>query len=173
MAVDSFPSYSLTPAKTEIFRILTQIAILVSVQNALGIVVPFCLAIVYVIQKVYLRTSRQLRFLYLESQSAVYSGFLDAVSSAYALSSPFYHHTWLFHLCLLLTKRSGSGGRRNHHPGVWMADQDGISELAARRHSLTSILLNAVSQAMAQLSTQSHGFGSGNSHHFHCHPIAG
>jgi hypothetical protein len=41
---------------------------------------PACMLLVYIIQKAYLRTSRQLRFLELEYRAEVFSDFLEAVS---------------------------------------------------------------------------------------------
>lgn len=39
------------------------------------------MVVVYVVQKVYLRTSRQLRFIELESRAAVFSSFLESVGN--------------------------------------------------------------------------------------------
>jgi ATP-binding cassette, subfamily C (CFTR/MRP), member 1 len=41
---------------------------------------PVCVVAIYLVQKIYLRTSRQLRLLDLEAKSAVYSSFLESVS---------------------------------------------------------------------------------------------
>jgi len=59
---------------------VTQAALLFVVQYYLLLTVPFCAVIVYYVQKIGLRTSRQLRFMELESQSAVYTSFLETVS---------------------------------------------------------------------------------------------
>ena len=56
-----------------------QVGLLVTVQRLLLLTLPVCLAIVYLIQRVYLQTSRQLRFLDLESRSEVFSSFLETV----------------------------------------------------------------------------------------------
>src|SRR3569833_3440673 len=45
----------------EVFKLMMQITVLLLVQYYLCFTLPFCCAIVYVVQKVYLRTSRQLR----------------------------------------------------------------------------------------------------------------
>ena len=63
----------------QVFRLLAQSAILLSVQKLMGTSVPLCLAVLYFIQKFYLRTSRQLRFLDLEMKSHVYTNFLETV----------------------------------------------------------------------------------------------
>ena len=67
---------------------ITQAAFLFVVQYYLLLTVPFCVAIVYTVQKIYLRTSRQLRFLDLESRSAVYTSFLETVSQFPLLAVP-------------------------------------------------------------------------------------
>ncbi|OBT68976.1 hypothetical protein VE03_01419 [Pseudogymnoascus sp. 23342-1-I1] len=63
----------------QIFKLLMQIALLFGVQKALIATLPFCIGAVYVIQRIYLRTSRQLRLIELESRSAVYSSFLETI----------------------------------------------------------------------------------------------
>lgn len=45
----------------------------------LAATIPFCFIIVYVLQKVYLRTSRQLRFLDIEAKAPLFSNFLEAL----------------------------------------------------------------------------------------------
>ena len=47
----------------------------------LVISLPICMVIVYAVQKLYLRTSRQLRLLELEARAYVFSSFLESVSS--------------------------------------------------------------------------------------------
>lgn len=63
----------------EIFKLVVQISLLLVAQKLLALTLPICVLTVYLVQKVYLRTSRQLRLLELESQSAVYSSFLESV----------------------------------------------------------------------------------------------
>lgn len=57
-----------------------QLVLLCMAQKWLALSLPACAGLVYVIQRVYLRTSRQLRFLELESRAAVLSTFLESVS---------------------------------------------------------------------------------------------
>lgn len=64
---------------TQISKLLMQIALLFIVQRWLTLSFPFCIILVYIVQKVYLRTSRQLRLLELESRAGVFSSFLDSV----------------------------------------------------------------------------------------------
>ncbi|KAK2053375.1 ABC transporter [Colletotrichum caudatum] len=72
------PPAILALSNAEVFKLVVQTTLLFSAQKFMTITLPFCLAIVYMIQRVYLRTSRQLRLLDLEAQSAVYSSFLES-----------------------------------------------------------------------------------------------
>ncbi|KAL6862008.1 P-loop containing nucleoside triphosphate hydrolase protein [Trichoderma novae-zelandiae] len=63
----------------QVFKIMVQTALLFAAQKLMAVTLPICIVTVYLIQKVYLQTSRQLRLLDLESQSAVYSSFLESV----------------------------------------------------------------------------------------------
>ena len=56
-----------------------QIILLFAAQKWLAVSLPACMLVVYVVQKVYLRTSRQLRFLELEAGAEVFSSFLESV----------------------------------------------------------------------------------------------
>lgn len=51
----------------------------------MGVTIPFVLVAVYLIQKIYLATSRQLRFLDLEARSPIYSHFLETIEGAVVL----------------------------------------------------------------------------------------
>ncbi|KAI1383398.1 ABC transporter [Hypoxylon trugodes] len=64
---------------TQVFKLLTQLILLFVAQKFLTVTLPICFAIVYIVQKIYLRTSRQLRLLELESKSAVLIDFLETV----------------------------------------------------------------------------------------------
>ncbi|KAH6645218.1 P-loop containing nucleoside triphosphate hydrolase protein [Truncatella angustata] len=63
----------------QVFKLLVQTTLLFSAQKIMSLTLPLCVATVYLVQRVYLRTSRQIRLLDLESQSAVYSSFLESV----------------------------------------------------------------------------------------------
>lgn len=84
---------SLVLIRAEVFKILVQAALLFAAQKLMAVTLPVCIVTVYLIQKVYLQTSRQLRLLELESQSAVYSSFLESVSHTSPRSQLFYHLT--------------------------------------------------------------------------------
>ncbi|KAH8803106.1 putative ABC transporter [Xylogone sp. PMI_703] len=70
---------ALSNLSTQIFKLLAQTIVLFIVQMWLVLSLPACVAVVYIVQKVYLRTSRQLRFLELESRAAVFSSILETV----------------------------------------------------------------------------------------------
>ncbi|KAJ5450830.1 ABC transporter integral membrane type 1 [Penicillium cf. griseofulvum] len=61
---------------------LVKLIILAVVAKYLAIVIPFAAALVYMTQKFYLRTSRQLRFLDIEAKAPLYTHFLELVSGA-------------------------------------------------------------------------------------------
>ncbi len=65
--------------RKETFKMIMQTALLFVVQRYVVLTLPLCIAVVYIVQRIYLRTSRQLRLLELESRSAVYSSFLETV----------------------------------------------------------------------------------------------
>ncbi|KNG91202.1 ATP-binding cassette transporter [Aspergillus nomiae NRRL 13137] len=65
---------------TQVFKLLVQATILFIVNPLMAVTLPFCIIIVYFVQRVYLRTSRQLRFLEIESKSALYSKFVEMVN---------------------------------------------------------------------------------------------
>ncbi|SCO78296.1 related to multidrug resistance protein [Fusarium oxysporum] len=82
---------SLPPAilslSNQVFKLLVQATLLFSAQKLLTATLPICVLVVYVVQRVYLRTSRQLRLLQLESQSAVYSSFLESIEGVVSIRS--------------------------------------------------------------------------------------
>ncbi|KAJ5885363.1 hypothetical protein N7495_009873 [Penicillium taxi] len=62
-----------------ITQVVGQMAVMVTSAPYLAITFPFLAALLYVLQKFYLRTSRQLRLLDLEAKSPLYTHFLDIV----------------------------------------------------------------------------------------------
>ncbi|KAF4636442.1 hypothetical protein G7Y89_g1648 [Cudoniella acicularis] len=64
---------------SQTFKLLSQSVLLFIVQSTMITTLPFCITVVYIVQKIYLRTSRQLRFIDIESRSEVYSSFLETV----------------------------------------------------------------------------------------------
>ena len=61
------------------FRLLSQCVLLGVVEPLMAITLPFTFLLVYIIQKFYLATSRQLRFLDLETKALVNSSFLETL----------------------------------------------------------------------------------------------
>ncbi|KAF7943713.1 uncharacterized protein EAE97_005783 [Botrytis byssoidea] len=72
---------------TQTFKLLMQVILLFIAQKWLVVCLPACILVVYVVQKVYLRTSRQLRFLELEARAGVFSSFLESVEGLETIRS--------------------------------------------------------------------------------------
>ncbi|KAH2977182.1 hypothetical protein KXW58_005982 [Aspergillus fumigatus] len=72
---------------TQIFKLLMQVILLCMAEKWLTMSLPACMLLVYVVQKVYLRTSRQLRFLELESRAGVFLNFLECVEGLETIRS--------------------------------------------------------------------------------------
>lgn len=64
---------------TQCCKMMAQIVILSLVQTKFAFVIPICAVIVYFVQNIYLRTSRQLRVLDLEAKASLYSGFHETI----------------------------------------------------------------------------------------------
>ncbi|OQD65677.1 hypothetical protein PENPOL_c005G03066 [Penicillium polonicum] len=62
-----------------ITQVIGQMAVMLTSSPYLAVAFPFLAALLYVLQKFYLRTSRQLRLLDLEAKSPLYTHFLDIV----------------------------------------------------------------------------------------------
>ncbi|KAF2713300.1 P-loop containing nucleoside triphosphate hydrolase protein [Pleomassaria siparia CBS 279.74] len=62
-----------------ITQVVGQMAVMLTSSRYLAISFPFLIALLYVVQRFYLRTSRQLRLLDLEAKSPLYTHFLDIV----------------------------------------------------------------------------------------------
>ncbi|RAL16194.1 ABC transporter [Aspergillus homomorphus CBS 101889] len=61
---------------------LVKLVVLAVFAKYLAVAIPFAAAVVYITQKFYLRTSRQLRFLDIEAKAPLYTHFLELVSGA-------------------------------------------------------------------------------------------
>ncbi|KAI1461835.1 ABC transporter [Annulohypoxylon moriforme] len=77
--VDRQIAAALSSTSVQTFKLLVQVIILFVSQKLLTFSLPICLILVYAVQKVYLRTSRQLRLLELESRSLVFIDLLETV----------------------------------------------------------------------------------------------
>ncbi|OAR05734.1 hypothetical protein LLEC1_03461 [Akanthomyces lecanii] len=64
---------------TQCCKMTAQIVIMSLVQTEVAFAVPVCAVVVYFVQRVYLRTSRQLRVLDLEAKASLYSGFHETI----------------------------------------------------------------------------------------------
>lgn len=65
------------------------------VSKYMAILVPFILVLLYYIQKFYLRTSRQIRFLDLEAKSPLYTNFLETVSGLGTIKAFKWEDAWI------------------------------------------------------------------------------
>ncbi|CAG7951809.1 unnamed protein product [Penicillium salamii] len=74
------------------FLCLAQMALIGVSSKYAAISFPFVLALLYVIQKIYLRTSRQLRFLDLEAKAPLYSHFSDCLQGLVTLRAFGWQH---------------------------------------------------------------------------------
>ncbi|EED19895.1 multidrug resistance protein, putative [Talaromyces stipitatus ATCC 10500] len=72
---------------TQICKLLMQTILLCVTERWLIVSLPACILVVFVVQKTYLRTSRQLRFLELESRAGVFSNFLESVEGIETIRS--------------------------------------------------------------------------------------
>lgn len=64
---------------TQVCKLVMQVIVLCMAEKWLTMLFPACILLVYVVQKVYLRSSRQLRYLELEARASVFSSFLESV----------------------------------------------------------------------------------------------
>ncbi|KAI1271579.1 putative ABC transporter [Xylaria sp. FL0933] len=78
---------ALSTVLVQILKLLAQVVILCMAEKWLVIYLPVCAVVVYIVQKVYLRTSRQLRFLELQSQAGVFSSFLESIEGLETIRS--------------------------------------------------------------------------------------
>ncbi|PCH05502.1 ABC transporter, integral membrane type 1 [Penicillium occitanis (nom. inval.)] len=85
--VDKQLPSALQTVMIQIFKLLMQVILLCVAEKWLALSLPACVLLVYVIQKAYLRTSRQLRFLELESRAGVFSNFLETVEGLETIRS--------------------------------------------------------------------------------------
>ncbi|KAI2473576.1 ABC transporter [Annulohypoxylon bovei var. microspora] len=77
--VDKQLAPSISSLCVQIFKLTVQIILLFVAQRLLTFTLPIYFIFIYALQKIYLRTSRQLRLLELESRSAVFIDLLETV----------------------------------------------------------------------------------------------
>ncbi|KAH6606099.1 MRP-type ABC transporter [Trichoderma cornu-damae] len=78
---------ALSTTCTQVFKMANQLVLIVSVQKGLALSLPVCAVAVYLIQRIYLRTSRQLRALEIENHSALYQWFLETAEGVVTIRS--------------------------------------------------------------------------------------
>ncbi|KAK4185165.1 canalicular multispecific organic anion transporter 1 [Podospora australis] len=76
-----------------LFNVLGMAAVILTSSPYLAITYPFLAAILYILQKFYLRTSRQIRLLDLEAKSPLYSHFIDTIKGIATMRA----HSWVSH----------------------------------------------------------------------------
>jgi ABC-type multidrug transport system fused ATPase/permease subunit len=81
---------------------IVKVVVLAAFAKYLGIAIPFLAILVYMIQKFYLRTSRQLRLLDIEAKAPLYTHFLELVSGAATVRAFRWHGTFNAKLISLL-----------------------------------------------------------------------
>ncbi|KAI1179905.1 putative ABC transporter [Nemania sp. FL0916] len=72
---------------TQVLKLVMQVILLCIAQKWLAVSLPVCGLVLYVVQKIYLRTSRQLRFLELQSRAGVFSSFLESMEGLETIRS--------------------------------------------------------------------------------------
>ncbi|KAI0535783.1 putative ABC transporter [Xylaria digitata] len=77
--IDNQLPSALQTVVVQILKLVMQVILLCVAQKWLAVSLPACMFVLYIVQKVYLRTSRQLRFLELQSRAGVFSSFLDTI----------------------------------------------------------------------------------------------
>lgn len=77
--IDRSVPFALFQVLQAVFLLLCQCILLAIVQPLITVTLPFTIAAVYVIQKVYLATSKQLRFIDLEARALVNANFLETL----------------------------------------------------------------------------------------------
>nr|WNZ75576.1 hypothetical protein [Trichoderma harzianum] len=85
--VDRQLPFALITICTQIFKILGQLVLIINIQRWLALSLPICVVAIYLIQRLYLRTSRQLRVLELEYQSSLYQWFLETAEGVVTIRS--------------------------------------------------------------------------------------
>ncbi|KAL7813269.1 P-loop containing nucleoside triphosphate hydrolase protein [Trichoderma aethiopicum] len=85
--VDRQLPFALITVSTQTFKMLFQLVLILNIQRWLTVCLPICAVSVYLIQRIYLRTSRQLRVLELEYQSSLYQWFLETAEGVVTIRS--------------------------------------------------------------------------------------
>ncbi|KAK3336055.1 ABC transporter type 1, transmembrane domain-containing protein [Cercophora scortea] len=89
--VDKQLASAVSSLGVQAFKLAMQASLLFTVQPWMTTTLPFCAAIIYVVQKVYLQTSRQLRLIELESRAAVSTSLMETVQGAETIRAFGWH----------------------------------------------------------------------------------
>ncbi|KAM7206614.1 P-loop containing nucleoside triphosphate hydrolase protein [Rhypophila sp. PSN 637] len=89
--VDGYIATSLSAVSTQVFKLIFQASVVFAVQPLVSLTLPIYIVVVYIVQKIYLRTSRQMRIIELESRSAVFSSLLETANGAETIRSFKWH----------------------------------------------------------------------------------
>ena len=90
--VDLALPIALMTVASAFFNCIAKIALVATGSSYMAITIPFAMMAVYFIQDVYLKTSRQLRFLDLENRSPLYSHFLETLDGLTTIRSLGWQH---------------------------------------------------------------------------------
>jgi ATP-binding cassette subfamily C (CFTR/MRP) protein 1 len=91
--VDMALPIAVSGVASSIFACIAKVALISTGSSYMAITIPFTMIAIYVIQDVYLRTSRQLRFLDLENKSPIYSHFLETLEGLTTIRAFGWEHT--------------------------------------------------------------------------------
>lgn len=80
--VDKALAPALGALSTQVFKLLVQTTLVLLSQPPIALILPPCIFVVYIVQKIYLRTSRRLRILELSSRAGILTSFTETVAGA-------------------------------------------------------------------------------------------
>ncbi|KAJ5108345.1 P-loop containing nucleoside triphosphate hydrolase protein [Penicillium angulare] len=92
--IDNQLSGSLFMALIGLNDAIAEVMLIAAGSEYIAIAVPFMILVIYGLQKFYLRTSRQLRFLQLEAQSPLYTHFLETASGVDTIRTFGWESIW-------------------------------------------------------------------------------
>ncbi|THY61419.1 putative ABC transporter [Aureobasidium pullulans] len=84
LVVGTLPT-SLIASGNTLCETIASLAMISTGASYMGITIPFVILVIYLIQKVYLQTSRQLRLLEIEARGPIYSHFLETIEGVVSI----------------------------------------------------------------------------------------
>ncbi|PWY86607.1 P-loop containing nucleoside triphosphate hydrolase protein [Aspergillus sclerotioniger CBS 115572] len=97
--VDMELPLALVETSVALMSAIAQLLIVFITGKYLAAIIPLCLAVFYFLQKFYLRTSRQLRFMELEAKSPLYSNFMETVNGLVTIRAFGWQNNFLNNIC--------------------------------------------------------------------------